>query len=454
MSTPAAAAGRRSPQAALRGSAYLMLHAAARSGLRARYREFLRQDRERDYPDTGELLAETLEHAVATVPHYRGLVDPAEIRADPFAALARFPPLRRRTTRDSFAELLSETGNRSEWVETSTGGSTGEPVRLLQDPRHLALTVAVREVYSTWAGGTLGAPELYVWGSPWDLDGGEDPRKRFGNWLLRRTMLDAFNLTEASIEAIVGHLRDTEPQLVVAYAQAGYEVARFCARQEVELPPQRGLITTATTLHDFMRERLEATFGCPVLNRYGSRETGDIAGECEHRNGLHVLPWICHVEVLDSNGEPVAAGEAGEIAVTGFTNRAMPLIRYVIGDRARLPAATAECPCGRRTQMLAEVTGRTVDTFVAADGHLVDGAYFARLLYVRPWVRRFQAVQKAPDRVVFRIVVASEPPAADLEQIVARTRDALGAGCEVEFERLDSIAPSRSGKLRYTTREF
>jgi phenylacetate-CoA ligase len=448
-------AERRSSQGRLRERTYLLLHSFTGNSLGSHYREFLEQDRRRAYPDTGALLAATLEHAVAHVPYYRGLVSPAEIQADPFAALARFPLLTRDIVRSHWHELLSETGDRNKWVKNTSGGSTGEPVPLRQDPEHLARTVAIREVYSTWAGGALGEPELYVWGSEKDLEaGGGDPRNRFGNWLLRRRLLNAFMLTDERIAAILGELREGPPQLVIAYAQAGYEVARFASRQGIAVPPQRGVIATAGTLYGFMREQLEDTFGCSVLNRYGSRETGDMAGECEHRSGLHVLPWSCHVEVLDPDGEPVGPGEEGEIAVTGFTNRAMPLIRYLIGDRARLPELEIACPCGRRTQMLAEVTGRSVDMFLGPDGRMVDGEYFTHLMYFRPWLRQFQVVQKAPGEVVFRVAADGEVPSAEREEIAAKTQAILGDGCTVSFEQVEAIEPSASGKLRYTIREF
>jgi phenylacetate-CoA ligase len=449
------AADRSSPQGRLRARAYLLLHAATGSSLGSHYREFRDQDRRRAYPGAEPLLAATLEHAVTTVPHYRGVASVAEIRADPFAALSGFPLLSRDTVRGNWREMLSEVGDRGRWVENTSGGSTGEPVPLRQDPEHLALTVAIREVYSSWAGGALGDPELYIWGSEKDLEaGGAAPRNRFGNWILRRRLLNAFMLTEQRIEAILGELRELPPHLVIAYAQAGYEVARFASRRGIEMPPQRGMIATAGTLYEFMREQLQETFGCAVLNRYGSRETGDMAGECEHRCGLHVLPWSCHIEVLGPDGEPVGPGGEGDIAVTGFTNRAMPLIRYLIGDRAQLPKQELACPCGRRTQMLAELTGRSVDMFLGPDGRMVDGEYFTHLMYFRPWLRQFQVVQKAPTEVVFRVACDGEVPAAERAEIVAKTQAVLGGGCAVHFERVGTIEPSSSGKLRYTIRDF
>jgi len=438
-----------------RSAAYLSLHRLTGSRLPIHYHAFLAQDRAREPVDTAVLLGRTLEHAVRTVPHYRDVASLDQIRTDPFAALGSFPVLSRDIAHRQRRELLSSDGDRSRWIRNTSGGSTGEPVELFQDSEHLALTVAIREVYSTWAGGRLGSPELYIWGSERDLEGGrQSARQRSANRLLQRTLLNAFMLTESSILGIVESIQHHRPRLVIAYAQAGYEVARFVADHGLELPPQRGLISTAGSLEGFMRDQMEKSFGCMVFDRYGSRETGDMAGECEHRQGLHVLPWSCHIEVLDGSDRPAGPGEEGEVVVTGFTNRAMPLIRYRIGDRARLPAKARTCPCGRVTQMLESITGRTVDMFLRPDGSMVDGEYFTHILYFRPWLRQFQVVQAAPGRVVYRLAADGRIAIEDRQEIVAKPKLALGAECAIEFEQVDSIEPSASGKLRYTIRDY
>jgi phenylacetate-CoA ligase len=451
--TPLAEAAQRGATA--RGRAYLLLHSLTGSSLPRHYRRFLEEDSARSYRPTSERLGEVLRHAVETVPQYRGTVTAAEASAEPLAALARFPVLTREAVHEAGDRLHSETGDRSGWQQNTSGGSTGEPVELVQDAEHRARTVAAREVYSTWVGGRLGAPELYVWGSERDVEGASmSQRNRLGNRLLRRSLLNAFMLDEEAIRGILEEVGSGPPRLVVAYAQAGYEAARFADEQGIEVPPQLAVIATAGTLYDFMRERLEQTFGCPVFNRYGSREVGDIAGECPHRRGLHVLPWCSHVEVLDEDERPVRPGEEGDIVVTGLTNLAMPLIRYRIGDRAKLPERLEPCPCGRQTPMLATVTGRSVDMFVGEGGRLVDGEYFTHLLYFRPWLRQFQVVQRARDRVLYRLATRSAVPEADRRELREKTRMALGESCAVEFEEVDTIAPSPSGKLRYTMREF
>ena len=74
-------------------------------------------------------------------------------------------------------------------------------------------------------------------------------------------------------------LNARRPKLIVAYADAMHQLARFCEEEGVEVAGQTPVITSATTLHSFMRERIERIFRARVFNRYGSRELGDIACE-------------------------------------------------------------------------------------------------------------------------------------------------------------------------------
>jgi phenylacetate-CoA ligase len=249
-------------------------------------------------------------------------------------------------------------------------------------------------------------------------------------------------------------LDSSPPDLVLAYAQSIYELALFAERNGIRVAPQSAIMTSAGTLYPFMREKIEGVFRCKVFNRYGSREVGDIA--CEHpgSGGLWVAPWGCHVEIVDEYDNPVPPGEEGEILVTSLTNFAMPLIRYKIGDRGVL-SSDSTTPSGLRGQILLKVSGRNVDMFKCRDGTLIDGEYFTHLLYFRDWVRKFQFIQKDFDLVAVNMVKASETvPDGDFDDITKKIQVLLGEGCRVEYNFLEDISPSPSGKYRYTMSEM
>src|SRR5258705_4111448 len=121
----------------------------------------------------------------------------------------------------------------------------------------------------------------------------------------------------------------------------------------------------------------------------------------------------------------------------------MPLLRYWIGDRgALLPDDTVADHPG--TQVLKHVFGRNVDVFRTRDQTLIDGEYFTHLLYFRPWVWKFQVIQKSYEDVLFRVVRSNgDPPRNELEEIAAKARLVMGADCRVDFEFPSELPPHR-----------
>jgi phenylacetate-CoA ligase len=85
-------------------------------------------------------------------------------------------------------------------------------------------------------------------------------------------------------------------------------------------------------------------------------EAGILGYECQAHQGFHVPEDHLHVEVLDSNGDPVAPGEKGDLVVTTLRREAMPFIRYRLGDISAV--ITEPCPCGRTHMMIKGILGK------------------------------------------------------------------------------------------------
>ena len=132
----------------------------------------------------------------------------------------------------------------------------------------------------------------------------------------------------------------------------------------------------------------------------------------------------------------------------------MPLIRYQIGDRGVL-SADSSCPCGRGGQILEGILGRNDDIFETKDGTQIEGGYFGLLLYSRPWVWKCQVIQKDYSSILFKIKQSEydyEPE--ELTDIIHKTRVIMGKDCHVDFEFVDDIPTSPSGKYRYILSEI
>lgn len=133
----------------------------------------------------------------------------------------------------------------------------------------------------------------------------------------------------------------------------------------------------------------------------------------------------------------------------------MPLIRYKIGDMA-VPAENEKCSCGRGMPLVREVRGRETEHFIAGNGAMVYAGFFRKLLYGLTWIRQYQIVQEDYDRIVYYFVKdpLRETQPGELQRITAAVGKAMGKDCTVDFEFVDDIKPSRSGKYLYTVNKL
>lgn len=401
-------------------------------------------------------LVDMLKHCENNVPYYRDLINQsgANYVKDPQEFLSQFPILTKDKIRQNFKQMLSDDLDNRNWSYNSSGGSTGEPIRLVQDRQFTDYQMAIQWLSFTWAGRSLGEPGVHLWGSERDiLQQTIGLKKKILNRLTNDRFFNAFLMTPEKMSKYLQFLNAHPPKLIIAYVQSIYELAQFAISEHISVTPQHAIMTSAGTLYPFIREKVEAVFHCKIFNRYGSREVGDIACECSAHDGLHVFPWGNYIEIVDDQGNPVPKGVEGNILVTNLNNFAMPLIRYAIGDRGRL-SLSDRCSCGRQGQILEKLSGRNVDVFRKRDGSLVDGEYFTHLLYFKDWVQKFQVVQKDYSSVLFKIQkTAYDYQPWELEEIKAKTRVVMGQDCAVSFEFLDEIPPSSSGKYSYTVTE-
>jgi phenylacetate-CoA ligase len=294
-----------------------------------------------------------------------------------------------------------------------------------------------------------------LWGSERDLFVGKERfRTRLGRWLRKEIWLNAFRMTSEHMSDYVNRINDFRPSQILAYAESIYDLARFIQSGDIAVYSPKSVMTSAGVLYPEMRRTIEEAFKAPVFNRYGSREVGTVACECDRHEGLHVFPLTHHIEILREDGLPAGPGEPGEIVITHLMNYSMPLIRYRIGDIGEW--AENACSCGRLLPALKTVSGRVSDIFVTKEGVRIHGEYFTHMFYFKSWVKKFQVVQEEPDFIRVLIVPLDEAKrtpsskAEEFGEITEKIRLVMGEECRVLVELVEQIAPTDSGKYRYT----
>lgn len=396
--------------------------------------------------DSFRRLLEALRHAERYVPFYRKRFAEYGVRVsrvkDP-SDLERFPVLTKDDVRAHADELVSEV-HRGNLHHSSTGGSTGEPLRFVYDHRAYERRVAAAIRANRWAGAELGEKELHVWGrTP------GEPRLFMGkramyDALLRRRFVSSFHLDEGRLDATLHGIAAYGPRAIIGYTTPLFWLARAALERGIAIPPPRGIITSAERLFDHQRDAIERAFGAPVHDRYGCREMMLIGAECAAHEGLHLNVEGVFVE-LYAGGRPALPGEAGEVLLSDLENRAMPLLRYRNGDVAI--GKTEGCSCGRGLPLLASVEGRVLDMIVVEGGRVVAGEVFPHLLKDFP-VDRFQVHQRKDYAIVLRIVPGRGFENDTAAKIEALFRQTLGKGVDLRLELVRDIPLTPAGKHR------
>ena len=408
-------------------------------------------------PDTTRRqLAQLLQHCKLKVPYYSKIIEEKGLTFsnNPFEDLKHFPILTRDILRSQFDNLKSIDLHSRKWYINNTGGSTGVPVQFIQDLEYSAKSGAIKALFSKLVGKEIGERELRFWGNINDIErNAEGWRARVINKLINITFKNTQLMTPVKMREFVSILNTSNSKLIVSYAQAIYELAKFAEREEIHVEPQSAIMTSATKLYPFMREKIEKVFQCPVYDRYGSREVGDIACERPEFDGLWVAPWGNYIEIVDADGNRVTDGTEGDILVTSLNNYAMPLIRYKIGDRG-LVITSSHSPMNKYGQVLREVIGRTMDLFITKEGNRILSGFFMANLAYRDWIGQFQVIQKSYLNVLYKIVKLYDPKQSELDEITDITKKAMGNDCQVNFEFVDEILPTASGKYKFLISEI
>jgi phenylacetate-CoA ligase len=266
----------------------------------------------------------------------------------------------------------------------------------------------------------------------------------------RQQVISCFEFTPDQMRRHVERWNAYRPEVVVAYTNPLYELARFVDAERLSLRPPRSIIVGAEKLHDFQRAELERVFRAPVFETYGSREFMLIGAECERHEGLHLSQENLLVEILDDDGQPTPPGEEGNVVITDLFNYGLPFVRYVNGDRAL--AGFSTCSCGRGLPLLRKVTGRQLDTLDTPDGRKIPGEFFPHLLKDYPAIRRFQVVQESLDEIVIKLVVDGGFTLVEREQLLAEIRRTTGPATTVRLTPVDHIPLTKAGKHRVVVR--
>jgi phenylacetate-CoA ligase len=370
-------------------------------------------------------------HAYSTVPYYRRLFDDAGCRPRDIRSvddLARLPLTEKADLQTiDETERLSSSFRRDQLASTRTSGAIGRPFTAFREHSHERRRTGFFLRALATAGYRLGDRLMMV------VDGEQRPASAWTRW----TKLSIEQPPEQMFEL----LNRYRPDVLYGFVSSIRQLARMVREHgSAHRPPV--VVTVSESLDATTRRLLVDTFGAEVFEVYGSVEFGTIAWECPAHDGYHIAEDSVLVETI-----PAGSDGSCRLVLTDLNCRAMPMIRYDLGDLSRL-APNRPCACGRPSARLQAIEGRAIDGVCRPDGSFVSPLSLTGTLAQVQSILRFQVLQE--DLRAFRVRLEEHPGLAqDIDrQVTAAVRSVIGQTVEVTIERVPTLEPPRGRKFR------
>jgi phenylacetate-CoA ligase len=399
------------------------------------------------------LLQRTMQHAYRDVPLYRDRWDKVGAHPDQLRSLEdlrRFPIMEKDDIRDAFPTGAVARGtDLARCRIQQTSGSSGQCMEIALDRRSDdARTLFTQRIYGM-QGFTFWRRMAYLFPYPLPLQ---------NNLRLYQNRHIDSNLPA---NEIVDALLEFRPHLLAATPSDLFDL---CDAFDGDLR-QLGLMAVCVhsePMSQDERGHLAERFGCRIATNYYCNEVWAIGGECR-AGTLHQFPDSVVLEIVDDDGDPLPAGQSGQVIVTSLHNYVQPFIRYRLGDMAAWRADGGRCDCGLELPAIRLIEGRDDDYLVYPDGTRIHPSKITVAVKSpcfrhpgRQVFRDYRITQDGPTHVTVRIV-----PGRDRElfeecarQGVENLGSLLGSTFTVALETPAALERGSGGKRKIMERLF
>ena len=385
----------------------------------------------------GRRLEGMLDYALKHCPYYRDL----HIKGPELSA---FPLLSKDIIMDRFNDLISDEKDRFIYRESYTGGSTGEPLHFLNQ---MDYDPVYQVVLWKRAGYRSGDIILSMDGTKIDEDtlqkkiywGKKDKRSLpYGGFYL-----SSLYLNEDNIQLYADYILNLKPDFIRGYPIFIYTIAKYMKDKGLKVNHKmKGVQLTSESSFPYQHKIIEEVFNTKVFMQYGHTECCVFAYTWDDSLKYRTEPLYGHTEILNDKGEHVNTGETGEIVVTSFFNRIMPLIRYRTGDRGEFGGYD------RGGVIINRIDGRTQDYLVDKSGNrvMITSLIMAQHCKALGQIRKWQIEQTEKGRINMRIIKGEDFSTESEQELYSLIRD--NSGIETDFDYPETLPVTERGKSK------
>jgi phenylacetate-CoA ligase len=391
------------------------------------------------------LLVKQLENAYENVPYYENFFrennfTPREITK--ISDLSRLPIITKETIRLDDTQFINRKHPREKYHSSYSSGSMGEPFRSYFDSTSWVRKKYISKFRARKKCGLRIGEKVAIFETETACK--LDKKNRMLRYIRAPYHVQFFSIFD-DLETTLKHVGKFNPQNCYGPPSYFFRLAQLYDQQAPELKNLKRLFTASEYLTQSVRDHIEKSFQAPVYDHYGCTETKEVAWQCKERGGYHINEDEVIVEILDGDSA-VPDGEVGDIVLTDLRNRAMPFIRYRIGDKGMLLKHT--CPCGLKFKLMRPLAGRSSEYISLPDGEQISPYLLTTAIENVPGLLKYQIIQKDKDQLQVKVIMGDSICSGSLLQIKENLQQATKGELEVTTEVCEKIDIEKNGKFK------
>ncbi len=396
-----------------------------------------------------EKLRELIKHSYENVPYYNELfkslnLTPGDIKSKD--DLYKIPVLTKGDIRRNYPDKLTAKNLKSESVMNSTSGSTGEPLKYFETKETISFRNASGIRAWHWMNYKLGDRYIKI---------SKHPRtsmvKTVQDLLNNCSYFSFHKLSENIFTEILDKIERIDPRIIRGYPTAILYMAELIEKRGgIRLPGLKAISTTASTLHPYMRKKIEEVFNTTIYDSY-SCEGSALFSQCENLEHYHPSEELAISEFLEDQFSKNDHEHSKRHITTHLFNYVHPFIRYDTQDYM-VTGNENKCSCGRNLLNIAKIKGRDNAILVLPNGDYVFEMDFIHYFYDSETVDQFQVIQEKKDLIRLKVVTNKSFSNNNKRDIINYWNDFLGDSVKLSVEVVDTIELTPSGKRRFLIR--
>ena len=361
------------------------------------------------------------------------------------------PIMHKADYQQDISKLISRGFNTSNLYIANTSGSSGHPFFFAKNKFCHSMTWAlIKSRYSIYDI-SMDSKEARFFGI--SLKSSSWINEKLKDYIMNRVRFPVFDMSNEKIDKFLSSFEKKKFHYIYGYVNALVLFSRRLIESQKTLkeicPSLKCCITTSEMLTPFDRDILEKAFGVPIINEYGVSEAGDIVAFEDPDGNWLINRETAYIEIVDEDGKKVPDGQKGSIIITDLYNKAMPFIRYNVGDIGLIKKHKSI----NGYKVLDKLIGRTNDNIILPSGKVSPGLtfyYISRsILESSGILKEFIIRQVSADTFIFDVVSNEDINKNDIKSIKSEMDRYLEPGLKLKINRVKKIKRPKSGKLKH-----